>query len=94
MSSAWAANRAISRITMWPALILAANRKERVTGRTEMLVDSIITKKGFSQVGAPPGRSMARNLEGDENAEDRIILSQRVRPKGSVSRRCLVELNT
>ena len=74
--------------------MLAAKRKERVIGRTVTLLDSITTKKGFNQVGAPPGKSIARNLEGEENTEDKIILSQRVRPKGSVNKRCLVALNT
>ena len=47
---------------MWPALILAAKRKERVKGRTKILTVSIITKNGFNQSGAPPGRSDAAHL--------------------------------
>ena len=46
--------------TTCPAVILADSRKERVNGRTIILVDSIRTKKGFNQSGAPPGRRFAR----------------------------------
>lgn len=42
--------------TMWPALILAAKRNDRVRGRTVILVVSIITRNGFNQSGAPSGR--------------------------------------
>ena len=45
--------------TIWPALILAASRKERVNGRTVILMVSIITRNGFSQSGAPLGKSLA-----------------------------------
>ena len=62
---------------MCPALILAASRKESVIGRTEILVDSINTKKGFSQNGAPPGRIPAVNLEGELIKEDRMRANQR-----------------
>jgi len=42
--------------TMWPALIFAANRNDRVNGRTIILVVSIRTRNGFNQSGAPSGR--------------------------------------
>ena len=48
--------------TIWPALILAASRKERVIGRTVTLIVSMMTRKGLSQSGAPPGRSLATHL--------------------------------
>lgn len=44
---------------MWPALIFAANRKDKVNGRTKILVVSIKIKNGFSQVGAPSGNRWA-----------------------------------
>ena len=44
---------------MWPALILAANRNDSVTGRTTILEDSISTSAGFSQSGAPSGSRCA-----------------------------------
>lgn len=91
--NAAAENIAIRIITIWPALIFAARRKERVTGRTEMLVDSINTRKGFSQVGAPEGRRWARSSMGANAAADIIRLSQRVRPNESVRRRWLVRPN-
>lgn len=81
-------------ITMWPALMLAARRKERVIGRTENLEDSTRTRNGFNQAGAPPGRSMAMNFIGFEKMEDRMMDSQRVRPKAKVKRRWLERLNT
>jgi len=45
--------------TTWPAVILAANRNDNVIGRTKVLKVSTKTKKGFNQLGAPPGRSCA-----------------------------------
>lgn len=50
---------------MWPALIFAANRKERVTGRKIILVVSIRTRNGFNHEGAPPGSSLAAAVEGE-----------------------------
>lgn len=44
---------------MWPALILAAKRNDRVSGRTVILVVSIMTRNGFSQSGAPSGSRCA-----------------------------------
>jgi len=41
---------------MWPAVMFAANRNERVSGRTRTLDVSINTKNGFNQSGAPSGR--------------------------------------
>ncbi len=46
-------------MTTWPALMLAANRKARVKGRTVMLIVSIITRNGFNQFGAPDGSRCA-----------------------------------
>lgn len=84
-----AAKMAISIITMWPALIFAARRKDRVIGRTEALEDSIRTRKGLSQDGAPPGRSIAINFIGEDRREDMIKLNQSVRPNENVMTRCL-----
>lgn len=49
---------------MCPALILAASRKERVSGRRRFLSVSIRTKKGFSHKGEPAGKRCAKNLVG------------------------------
>lgn len=89
---AWAAKMAINIITMWPALILAARRNERVIDRTDTLVDSTRTKNGFSHEGAPPGRSIAMNFMGKERIEDKMRLSHRVHPNEKVNRRWLVIL--
>ncbi len=91
---ALAENRAIRTITMWPALILAASRNESVIGRTENLDDSTSTKNGFSHAGAPPGSNLATNFMGCEVMEEKIILSQSVRPNENVNRRWLDKLNT
>lgn len=48
--------------TIWPALILAANRKDNVIGRNKILSVSINTKNGFNQSGAPPGSKLAVNI--------------------------------
>lgn len=89
---ALAENRAIRTITIWPALILAARRNDSVIGRTENLDDSTITRNGFNQGGAPPGSSLAVNFIGCERIDDRIMLSQSVRPKENVNSRCLERL--
>jgi hypothetical protein len=46
----------ISVKTICPAVMFAASRKDRVIGRTRILVVSISTKNGFSHSGAPSGR--------------------------------------
>ena len=88
----WAAKIAIRATTMWPALMFAARRKERVMGRTETLEDSIRTRNGLSQDGAPPGRSIAINFIGLDRRAERINLSQSVSPKEKVKVRCLDSL--
>lgn len=50
--------------TMWPALMLAARRIPKVRGRTRSLIDSIRTRGGDSQGGAPDGRRWAALLMG------------------------------
>jgi hypothetical protein len=44
---------------IWPAVMLAANRKDRVIGRRIILVVSISTRNGLSQPGEPSGRRCA-----------------------------------
>ena len=78
---------------MWPALILAANRNDKVIGRTKILVVSIRTKNGFNQSGAPSGRKWATEAFGDLVKEDRIILNHKGRPNLRVKIKCLVVLN-
>lgn len=74
---------------MWPALILAANRNERVMGRTVTLVVSINTRNGLSQSGAPSGRKWAIDILRDLKNLDIIIDSHRGRPKIKVKIRWL-----
>jgi len=78
---------------MCPAVRLAANRKERVMGRTLILRVSIITKKGFSQFGAPPGRRLAVKDIGAWVALDRIKDNHRGRPRDRVIIKCVDKLN-
>lgn len=73
--------------TIWPALILAAKRKDRVIGRTRILMDSIKTNGGASQVGAPDGNNLAQNWDGELNNEDITILIHKGKPKVKVSNR-------
>ena len=59
-----------------------------------MLVDSITTRNGFNQFGAPPGKIEAMNFIGLNIIDDIINLSQRVRPYDRVRMRWLVRLKT
>ena len=79
---------------MWPALILAASRKDRVIGRTNVLTVSIRTRNGFSHAGAPPGRREARAVEVLNLNLDIIRLSHKGRPNLKVKKRWEEELNT
>lgn len=79
--------------TMWPAVMLAANRKDKVIGRTMILVVSIITKNGFSHSGAPSGRKCAIDFLGEYENEDRIIDNHIGKPIDSVIIKCLEEDN-
>ena len=73
--------------------MFAANRKERVIGRTIILDDSIKTKNGLSQFGAPSGRKCAIVAFGIFEILDRINISHIGNPILSVNSRCLVILN-
>ncbi len=79
--------------TIWPAVIFAANRNDRVIGRTKILVVSIITRNGFSHSGAPSGRKCATDFFGEYMNDEIIILSHIGRPIDSVKIRCLDEDN-
>ena len=73
--------------------MFAASRKDRVSGRTVTLTDSISTRNGFSQVGAPSGKKWAMNIIGNFVSDDRIIVIHRGNPRINVKIRCLDELN-
>jgi hypothetical protein len=79
----------ISLKTICPALILAASRNERVKGRTEILVVSIIIRNGFSHVGAPSGKRCAIVALGLNRALEIIIDIHIGRPRRSVNTRWL-----
>lgn len=79
---------------MWPAVMFAASRKERVIGRTKILILSIKTRNGLSQSGAPPGKSLAAQDVGACVALERISESHKINPRGRVIMRCLESLNT
>jgi len=72
---------------------LAANRNDRVNGRTIILVVSISTKNGFNQSGAPSGRKWATEALKDLVNLDRTILNQTGSPMVRVKIRCLEVLN-
>lgn len=79
---------------MCPALMLAANRNDRVINRTEILIVSVRTRNGFNQSGAPDGRKWATNFLGAYTIPLIINLNHKGRPNDNVRRRCLVDLNT
>jgi hypothetical protein len=79
--------------TMWPAVMFAASRKDSVSGRTITLVDSIRTRNGFSQSGAPSGRKCAVDCLGACVNLEIIILNHSGNPIVSVIIRCLERLN-
>lgn len=79
--------------TMCPALMLAASRNDKVSGRTVILVDSISTRNGFSQSGAPSGRKWAINIFGNLVRLDKIIDIHSGSPRDRVKIRCLDKLN-
>ncbi len=71
---------------------MAASRNERVSGRTSTLVDSIRTRNGFSQSGAPSGRKCAVAFFGAYAKLEIIIPIHSGSPKVSVMIRCLDRL--
>lgn len=77
---------------MWPALMFAASRNDRVTGRTIILDDSINTRNGFSQSGAPSGKRCAMVALIDFIVLDIIRSIHIGRPILRVNKRCLVTL--
>jgi len=74
---------------MCPALMFAANRNDRVIGRTVTLVVSISTRNGLSQSGAPSGRKWAIDFIIELVNLDIIIDSHRGSPKIRVKIKCL-----
>ena len=75
--------------TICPALMFAANRKERVIGRAMILVVSIITRNGFNHIGAPPGNKFAKKEDKLYEIADIIILNHKTEPKETENKRCL-----
>lgn len=74
---------------IWPAVILAASRNERVIGRAIILTLSTSTRKGFNQSGAPPGSRLAVKVLGARIALERISLNHIVTPRGRAKIRWL-----
>ena len=70
-----------------PALMLAASRKERVIGRTEVLRVSTKTRGGLNQSGAPVGRRLAAKDLGAFVIEEIINASHKGKPKQKVNKR-------
>jgi hypothetical protein len=79
--------------TICPALMLAANRNDKVSGRTEILVVSISTRNGFNQSGAPSGKKCAINILGNFVSLERIMDIHNGSPRAKVKIRCLDDLN-
>jgi len=79
---------------MWPALMLAISRTERVIGRTAILTVSIRTRKGFRRAGAPIGSKPATTEEGLKKTPETSKDNHRGKPKERETARCLVGLKT
>lgn len=79
--------------TIWPALILAASRKDSVIGRTLILVVSIKIRNGLSHDGAPSGRKCAINCLVLYSILEIIIDNHSGNPSDIVNIRCLDRLN-
>jgi len=77
---------------MWPALILAASRKDKVRGRTVTLVLSMMIRNGFSQSGAPSGRKWAVVFFGSLDRDEVMNLIHIGSPRVKVKIRCLDRL--
>ncbi len=77
---------------MCPAVMFAANRNDSVNGRTNTLDDSISTKNGFNQSGAPSGRKCAVEALGLNINLDKINLNHNGKPRDSVIIRWLDKL--
>ena len=73
--------------------MFAASRKDKVTGRTIILEDSISTRNGFNQSGAPSGSKCAIVALIDFMVLDMISSIHIGRPILKVNNRCLVTLN-
>lgn len=73
--------------TICPALILAARRTVRVTGRTRILIVSIRIRAGFNHVGAPLGSRFAVAVLGSFEKPERIRANHRGIPRVIVNRR-------
>ena len=69
---------------MWPALILAARRNERVRGRDEVLVVSTNDRNGLSHCGVPWGTKLASVAEVSKLRDDKIYVSHKGRPRLAV----------
>lgn len=69
--------------------MFAANRNDKVIGRTKILVVSINTRKGFNHSGAPSGRKCAVDFFGEYLKEEISILNHIGRPIDSVNKRWL-----
>ena len=73
--------------------MLAASRKAKFRGLTEILMVSIRIKKGFSDVGAPLGNRLAAKEEGENINAEIMRESQRGRGSERVKSRCIGALN-
>lgn len=79
--------------TIWPAVMLAASRNERVSGRERVLVVSTITKNGVNHDGAALGARLARVWIRLYVRADRISESHSGNPSLAVKIIWLVRLN-
>jgi len=74
--------------------MFAANRNERVSGRTATLVVSTTTRNGFNQSGAPSGRRCAIEAVKFFVKVDKMKDNHSGKARDNVITKCLVKLNT
>lgn len=79
---------------MWPALMFAISRTDKVIGRTAILTVSIRTRKGFKGAGAPIGSRPATTEDGLKKIPDTRSDNHKGKPRERETARCLVGLKT
>ena len=81
-------------IKIWPEIILAVNRTDKVRGRIIILIISIKIKKGAKILGLPKGVKWVIIMLGNLNHPKRKKIKKKVKEKYKFIFNCLVIVNT
>jgi len=79
---------------MWPAIIFADSRIDKVKGRIKFLIVSIITMKGQRTIGVLRGTKWHIVFSGDSHRLLDIMVNQKGKAKVIEKDMCLVEVKT